>query len=108
MKVNFCFSIRRKDADLNKLKYINFDLKIPVQISSFVLNTNIYYQNVGGLRSKLSEFFIDVSREEYSFITLTETCCRAIYQMLNCLIEIYRKDRYADSINRRGGVLIAI
>ena len=36
-------------------------------------NISIYYRNVGGLRSKISDFFIAVSQVEYSIITLTET-----------------------------------
>ena len=94
------FPLVKKDADLTKLKFINFGLKIHMSLSSFVLNLNLWpkditvkpfkfskrteccaltdsnnisicYQNVGGLRSILSEFFIAVSQEEYPVITLT-------------------------------------
>ena len=98
-----------------KLKFINFGLKIPTSLSSFVLNPNlwpkditvkpfkfstltdsnnisIYYQNVGGLRSKLNEFFI-VSQEDYSVITLTETWLHSHIsdaELFNGNYQIYR------------------
>ena len=34
------FPLVKKDADLTKLKFINFGLKIPTSLSSFVLNPN--------------------------------------------------------------------
>ena len=76
-------------------------------IYRFYNNISIYYQNVGGLRSKLSEFFIVVSQEEYSVITSTETWLHSHIsdaELFNGNYQIYRKDRYTDSINRGGWV----
>ena len=69
-------------------------------------NISIYYQNVGGLHSKLSEFFIAISQEEYSVMTLTGTWLYSQLsnaQLFNRNYQIYRKDNYTDSINREGG-----
>ena len=66
---------------------------------------------VGGLRSILSEFFIAVSQEKYSVIILTETWLHrhiSNAELFNGNYQIYRKDRYTDSINKGGSVLIAI
>ena len=40
------FPLVKKDADLTKLKYINFGLKIPTSLSSFVLNPNLWLKEI--------------------------------------------------------------
>ena len=40
------FPLVKKDADLTKLKFINFGLKIPTSLSSFVLNPNLWPKDI--------------------------------------------------------------
>ena len=40
------FPLVKKDADLTKLKFINFGLKIPTSLSSFVLNQNLWPKDI--------------------------------------------------------------
>ena len=40
------FPLVKKDADLTKLKFINFGFKIPTSLSSFVLNPNLWPKNI--------------------------------------------------------------
>ena len=40
------FPLVKKDADSTKLKYVNFGLKIPTSLSSFVLNPNLWPKDI--------------------------------------------------------------
>ena len=45
-ELNAVFPLVKKDADLTKLKFINFGLKIPRSLSSFVLNPNLWPKDI--------------------------------------------------------------
>ena len=40
------FPLVKKGADLTKLKFINFGLKIPTSLSSFVINPNLWPKDI--------------------------------------------------------------
>ena len=76
-------------------------------------NFRVYYQNVRGLNTKISDFYCECLSEEFSVIVLTETW---LYPEVNSseLFDnryvVYRCDRnmFNSSKMRGGGVLIAV
>lgn len=71
------------------------------------------YQNVRGLRTKISEFFCSVASEDYDIVYLTETwLCSELdsSDLFDDRYIVFRCDRNAltSSCKRGGGVLIAI
>lgn len=72
----------------------------------------VYYQNVGGMRSKTNDFFLATASCEYDVIVLTETWLRSDVSNseLSSDYNIFRCDRSSASchFSRGGGVLIAV
>ena len=73
----------------------------------------MYYQNVRGLRTKLSDLLISVASNEYQIIILTET--NLSDDVLDSELgltqySVFRKDRSAETSTKKsfGGVLIAV
>lgn len=73
---------------------------------------SVYYQNVGGMRSKIRSFFLTSVSLDYDVIVLTETWLYDGIRNSELTEEytIYRCDRNSASSNftRGGGVLIAV
>lgn len=83
--------------------------------SSLLLNNqlNCYYQNVRGLRTKLTSLSLSVTSSDYDILFFTETWLTEDISNLELGMndfDIYRKDRNAStsSASRGGGVLIAV
>ena len=81
--------------------------------SERVVPLYIYYQNVRGLRTKIDDFFVAVSDNEYDVIILTETWLKDeinSVQLFGAGYNVYRKDRIPEVTGRSrgGGVLIAV
>ena len=81
----------------------------------FILNTfSLYYQNVGGLRTKIEDFYVKSSALDFDIIVFCETWLNENHnttELVNCkLYNVFRKDRCAlkTGLNRGGGVLIAV
>jgi hypothetical protein len=77
------------------------------------MNLSIYYQNVRGLRSKLSDFYNAISAENYDVIICTETWLNN--SVTDCEVfdgryRVFRVDRDCVRANKLdgGGVLIAV
>ena len=73
----------------------------------------IYYQNVRGLRSKISEFLLEVSDSPYDCIVLTETWLDSqicSVQLFGTEYSVYRSDRCVQNSAKAygGGVLVAV
>lgn len=73
----------------------------------------MYYQNVGGIRSKTSDLFLKSSGLDYDIIVICETWLNEHFnsnELFNCnYYNVFRKDRCSTKtgLNRGGGVLIA-
>ena len=73
----------------------------------------MYYQNVRGLRTKITGFFGSVASEDFDVILLTETwLCSDIdsCDLFDYRYNVFRKDRDSSTsiFNRGGGVAIAV
>lgn len=73
----------------------------------------IYYQNFGGLRTKLIDFLLAVSTLFYDVVIVCESWINNDYSVEKldlCRYQIFRADRYiiTNSKTRSGGVLIAL
>lgn len=76
-------------------------------------NLNIYYQNCGGLRSKLTELKCNIQSSNYDIIVLTETwLVGGIYdsELVDDRYSIFRRDRNLQATHKKdgGGILVAI
>lgn len=74
---------------------------------------SLFYQNVGGMRTKSTDFVLFMSSREYDIVVITETWLH--YEInsaeyFDSYYTVYRRDRYSDPsiINKGGGVLIAV
>jgi hypothetical protein len=72
-----------------------------------------YFQNAGGIRTKLNKFRINVSIEEYDVIILVETWLYSDFkdsELGLCNYTVFRADRNCVLLNkfRGGGVLVAV
>lgn len=82
----------------------------PLSVSSLT----IYYQNVRGLRTKLSDVFNSILSSDYPIIAFSETwLCDSIYssEVIDDRYNVYRRDRKNNNSSktvRGGGVLIAV
>lgn len=72
-------------------------------------NFTIYYQNLNGIRSKLTELRSNITVAEYSVISLTESRIQDDNLMSSELCPggskyvLYRKDRNLEATNKKGG-----
>ena len=69
---------------------------------------NVYYQNVRGLNTKLSEFYINMNLATYDIVILTETWLTPLItdnMLFPSDYTIFRKDRL---VKKGGGILIAL
>lgn len=74
---------------------------------------NIYYQNVRGLKSKITQFYLSLITADYDVICLTETWLNSdihSHELFDDRYNVYRNDRNFDDDHRRdgGGSLIAV
>lgn len=80
---------------------------------SNVSSLKFYYQNVRGLRTKISSFFQASSVPDYDIICLTETWLNnkiGDYELFNNHFQIFRRDRDSHTSHKSdgGGCLIAV
>jgi hypothetical protein len=73
----------------------------------------IYYQNVHGLRTKISQVFFNSSNSSYDVFALTETSLNSSIldsELFFSSFQLFRRDRhkYTDILTVGGGVLIAV
>ena len=75
---------------------------------------SVFYHNVGGLRSKISDFALKLVSMPYDVIVLAETWLNEDFltsEIFDCnFYNVFRKDRCTKTtgLKRGGGVLIAI
>ena len=68
----------------------------------------VYYQNVRGLRTKLTEFSRKVALNDFSIILLTETWLTSDFSDAELGLSNYDRDVELTGKTRGGGTLIAI
>lgn len=76
-------------------------------------NFNIFYQNVNGIKTKLRDFYVNLSLSDWECIALTETWLQSNimdYEIFDDRYVIYRKDRDLKKMGMSdgGGVILAI
>lgn len=74
---------------------------------------SLFYQNVGGMRTKSTDFVLFMSSREYDIVVITETWLHyeiSSAEYFDSYYTVYRRDRYSDPsiMNKGGGVLIAV
>lgn len=74
---------------------------------------SVYYQNVRGLRTKITDFYLSAIATDYDVVVLTETWLNdeiCSPQLFGDLYTVYRNDRdpFSTGKSRGGGVLIAV
>ncbi|XP_075158149.1 uncharacterized protein LOC142231426 [Haematobia irritans] len=125
-----CYKLVKKDADLSAIKRISFNKSTAISFFSKKstggrrymrhngmcgsLSLKIYYQNLGGMRTKINDIFNASLESEYDVIVLVETWLNADFldeELFDSkLFCVYRKDRDYLKANcvKGGGVLIAV
>lgn len=96
---------------LNRQVCIYNDVQFNVLKNYNKKNINIYYHNMGGLRTSLNKFKNDLDNSPYEIVFITETWLQQQHldsEIIPAGWSIFRKDRSNSSNNVGGGVFIAI
>lgn len=74
---------------------------------------NVYYQNVNRIRTKLSQFYLNLLNSDYDIVCLTETNLNvSVFDggIVDARYNVFRRDRIDTNSNKKegGGVIIAV
>ena len=90
----------------------NSSSSLSVYLENSTAHLQIYFQNIGGMRSKLLEFRLSVLENNYDIITIVETWLYPdilISEFIDeSIYNVFRRDRCINKQQRGGGLLIAV